>query len=424
MSRIWNNPYSNVDWHNDGFYKADHHVHWRGFGDEPADTLDVLADGVENEGHSLPQDEWYEVLGAGSQAESEDCYWGPNGADSGYHDMSDTNSDYSDRDAENLGLDGIIEYPSQEIDDVEHICHLFATSSPQDFDYYPGSGGSNGNIEDFAEALPQVIEDEDHTVVDGRGQVVIPHPTRHMDSADEWDRYLEFFENYSLAGGLLGLEIFTKSLGSQGNHYGDGLNLDDVFEIWDSLMLQTMPERPIWGFAANDCNFGDWGHGAGPDQRWWTVALSDDEFDPTDQHASRLALKDALEEGRFWINQRQTYDHGDPNDAPQPPTLNEIDVDHDTETITLDITWPEQSGQIDWYSNNAIVETGETIEIEDAYTPFVRAHAYYEDNGDMEGEIATQPFTVVEDDYEPPDTFNFSSMSTWDATSESEWSLT
>jgi hypothetical protein len=439
---ILHNPYEDVEWAGDGQYKADHHVHWRGFGDEPADTLDVLADGAELNGHSLPEDDWYEVLGAGSQAENEDPYWGPNGDDSGYHDMSDTNSDYSDRDATELGVDGIIEFPAQEIDDVEHISHLFATSSPQDFGYYPGTGGSDGNYSDLEEALPQVIEDTEHTVMPGRGQVVIPHPSRYMDGPEDWERYLPFFEDYGLEDGLLGLEIFQKGLDDQGGHYVQSFDLEGAFEMWDGLLMETMPERPIWGFAANDCNNSDWGHGAGPDLRWWTVMLSDDEFDPSDQSASRMALFNALEEGRFYISMRDDYgDDLDPEDAPVPPRIESFSIEDDV--VDLDLWWAEDEGTIDWYSNGDVVETGSTIELTDEHIPYVRAHAYTEDttdSGDPDAHIATQPITVVDDDYEPPDDddddddspavppedatgVSLLSNSEWTLESDSEWTL-
>ncbi len=398
---IYDNPYEGVDWSSDGRYKADHHVHWRGFGDEPADALDVLTDGAEVEGGSLDDDQLYEVLGAGSQAEDEEPYWGSD--EGGWEDMNIRDDDWQTRDPEDLGLDGVISFPSQEIDDVEHICHLFAVSSPQDYEYYPGSGGSTGNYDDFSEALPEVIEDVDNTIVCGRGQVVIPHPSRYMSSVDDWDRYLPFFEGYGLDDGLLGLEIYQKGLGEQGNHYGDGLDLEDMFSMWDSLLSETMPERPIWGFSANDCNFGEWGHGAGPDLRWWTVLLSDDEFDPSCQHESRLALFDALEEGRFYITMRDRYDQCDPADAPEPPQVTSMDIS--AAEITIDVDWPDEIGTIDWYRNGEVVETGETIELEESHIPYVRAHIYRSDStgsGNPDGQIATQPIALVADGYELP----------------------
>ncbi len=368
------NPYGNVDWDEDGQYKGDHHIHWRGFGDEPADVIDVMCDGEELRGVSLPEEELYTAFGPGSQAEDEPPYWGTD--EGGWTDMADEHSEFDEnRDPEELGVDGVISYPAQEIDDVEHFCHLFATSTPQDFDYYPGPGGSSSDLDTLEEAVDEVLPDEDSVVIDGHGQVVIAHPSRYMDPVDDWDRYTYLLDEHSLEDGLLGFEIYTKSIGFEG-WYGDEVAIDDMFSLWDSLLTEYMPDRPIWGFAANDCNTSDWGHSLGSaDLRFWRVILSDDEFDPSDQQASQLALFDALEQGQFTISRRRLYKRTRPASAPSVPTFEGIDVDEADETITVDVSFPDGTGIIEWYSNGEVVETGETIELEEEHAPYVRCRA-------------------------------------------------
>ena len=388
MIEITHNPYDGVDWSSVTLRKFDYHIHAEDeFWDGPHETIDwYLGNRESDNGYFIPSGEEYDYLTSSVGSET---YWE---GDDGW-EFSAIDSEFEDRDPVE---EGTVAFPSMEDKDPKdggcgreyHPYSLFADID--DTDEYEN--------ETMYDAIENILDATDQGVPEPRS--VIAHPARHYDGdpADHVEDFTEYFEDFPLDG-LWGLECFNKAM----DPWRDSIGCEDStpfwsdVALWDHLLMRFAPNRMIWGFGADDASnphYGDY-----LDRRFNAIALEEDEYDVEDQDASRQAAVDAIDQGRFFACRRETWDP-EFNSPPEIPVIESIDVDESEGEITVEVE--QDNAEVYWISGPAtfpdrepgnVVETGETIQLEDFHAPYVRAHVIIENS--PIGETTTQPFGVT-----------------------------
>lgn len=187
--------------------------------------------------------------------------------------------------------------------------------------------------------------------------VVLFHPGRYTDRApetytDEW-----YLNQYRTFPNVVGIEIYN-----QGDRYPTDRGL------WDRLLTELMPERPVWAYSNDDM------HSAGHLGRNWNVfPLSELSHEP---------LRAAMEEGRFfWVYAPEG------ESGPTPPAIRSVQVDERRGTIDLDVVGGER---IYWISRGDTIQTGAALDLTEveAVEGYVRAEVW----GPGNTITGTQPF--------------------------------
>lgn len=214
-----------------------------------------------------------------------------------------------DRDPEELGLLAI---QGQEMSNVE--AHRHHTAS-----LFNSWVGTTGYTLETAYAAIQAVN----------GVAVMAHPGNRysrgwVDDPYPPSFYANFFSTYSC---LLGFDICVR----------DGLFI--VTDLWDALLEQLMPSRPVWGFGMDDS------HELTSIGFTYVVVLSDE--------LSTAKIKSALQAGQHYV----CYDH-DASVLTPPPIITEISVN----TTKIEITATNYA-EIRWISNGKIIELGESLSI-------------------------------------------------------------
>jgi hypothetical protein len=189
------------------------------------------------------------------------------------------------------------------------------------------------------------------------GASIINHPGRYTKTA-QW--YATQYQTYS---SLIGMEVYN-----QGNRYpGD-------VQKWDQVLMLTMPDRPIWGFANDDEH-----ELAHVGLNWNVLLLS--QF-------TESAVRTAMEGGSFFFS--TTKYSTLPLTGGTPPVITGIAVDNVNGLISLSATG---YGEVHWVSDGSVVSHSLTLDLRN--TPgigdYVRAEMF--SNG---GSTYTQPFTTPE----------------------------
>ena len=182
------------------------------------------------------------------------------------------------------------------------------------------------------------------------GLAVFFHPGRYTKPGD-WSFYKQYFHNYSH---LLGIEVFN-----QGDRYpSDRL-------LWDNLLTEFMPERPIWGFSNDDMH-----RKREMGRNWNTFVL---------EELNENTVRQAMVSGQFY----STYQ---PGQTPAP-VIEEIIIEATSITI-------EANGynQINWISQGKIIYTGKTLDYKS--TPGVGVYIRAQIKGEG-GITLTNPFGFV-----------------------------
>lgn len=189
---------------------------------------------------------------------------------------------------------------------------------------------------------------------------VLFHPGRYTDRdpetySDDW--YLTHFLTFD---NVVGIEIYN-----QGDRYPSDRAL------WDRLLTELMPERPVWGYSNDDM------HSVRHLGRNWTVF-------PLAELSPDL-LRSAMEQGRFFFVYAPEGQTG-----PAPPTIESIQVNSRRATIRLQASGADE---IFWISRGDTIHTGPSIDISrfDAVTGYVRAEL----RGAGNSITGTQPFGIV-----------------------------
>lgn len=186
------------------------------------------------------------------------------------------------------------------------------------------------------------------------GLVLINHPGRYWDLTDEDEvpaaavaEYAGLLDTYDYIPGIEFVNSF--------NRYPHDRAL------WDALLAEMMPERPVWGFANDDLHFVGFAGLA-----WNTFLL--DSLSPE-------TVRAAIEEGRFYSSSIRTFL---PADAVNIPVINAIEHDAQAGTITISAVSsgaPLPAEACEWIANGEVVHVGPVLDY--ANTPgignYVRA---------------------------------------------------
>ena len=228
---------------------------------------------------------------------------------------------------------GMIAVEGNEISNPDHIGSLF------------NNYGGGALTEE--EALVAIQEKD--------GLAMFFHPGRYEQDIN-W--YVDFYRRFP---NLIGLEIYNRN----DRYPGDR-------ELWDNILYELMPARPVWGFANDDM------HDLEKDYAWNRNVFLLEEFTPA-------ALRSAIEKGEFYIY-RPTAQGTQPDFA-----VNNILVGQDFIEISVDGDYE----RIDWLSfdpatgESRIIYSGTRITRAEipAGSRFVRAEIV-----GVAGIIYTQPF--------------------------------
>lgn len=305
------NPYASVNWEEDGRYKANLHTHT------------ILSGGTANPEEVI---DLYRQLGYGILALTDHDDDGP--AETTWPWQS-----YG-RDPEALGMVAI---RGNEISDVHHIGSHFN-------DY--GAPGA---------------ESEDTVLVEiGRrgGTALFHHPGRYEKGVD-W--YVDMYRRYDH---LIGQEIYNRD----DRYPGDR-------RLWDSVLVEILPDRPVWGFASDDMHNTETSMGIS-----WIVVIAPE--------LTAEAVRKAIEGGRFLY----VYDPNGPVGA-AAPTLKAIRVDELSRTIQVEVS---DQDSILWISDGSVIHRGNELQYvrNRGVGKYVRAEIHGSD-GII---VGTQPFSIRRSD--------------------------
>jgi len=320
------NPYESVDWENDGRFKGNFHTHT------------TVSDGrlnphaVVDKYHELG----YDIL-AIADHNSVTYPW------TGFSEMEPSNLSrnrkeespeampedfvFEDRDPVALGM---IDIQANELSSHHHMGSFF---------------NDHNNTRTEIESLDAVDEKQ--------GISMLYHPGRY-DNSVEWYTGLYFEYDH-----LIGLEVYNA-----GDRYPEDR------KMWDSILTETMPERPVWGFSNDDM------HTEAQVGRNWNILI----LTELTHESVRYGMENGLS---YFVYAPEGHD------GPPPPVIESINVNNRRGTIEISATGYDS---ILWISNGETVIEGNSINLdklmEDAR--YVRAKLF----GAGDVVVGTQPFGV------------------------------
>jgi len=343
-----NNPYETVNWETYGQYKADFHSHSNESdgGNTPAEMFEEhYAKGFDIQ--ALTDHNFVNTTWDRTDRPAENVYLTP-------ERLEEMNAG-SDRDGR--GLIGIPNSDEQSISD-----HLNTFWAP--FNNEPGAT-LESNIAQ-CEALGGISH--------------INHPGRYTGGKNTADNgavgaaassdpatvaeYVYLFENYS---SCVGMEIINKK---DGDSYSDRI-------LWDNILKETMPSRPVWGFSNDDAHSTE------------AVGFSYNMMLMPENTLENV--RSSMENGTFYavalVAKREL---GSDFTASGPaPKITNIAVDQQEDSISIE---GENYNIIEWIADGQIIATGNEIDLndyEDKISTYVRAQL----KGDG-GISFTQPFGI------------------------------
>lgn len=350
-----NNPYEEVDWQNDGHYKANLHTHT------------TVSDGMLNPHmvvdnyHELGYDilavtdhnaVTYPWTGFSKMEASQpskmkrtiallENYFAEKYLENPAYQpmvkgpMSITYSlEFEDRDPADLGM---IDIQGNELSRHHHMGSFFSDHN-----------GTTSEIESLDATL------------DKDGITMLYHPGRYYGrSTDKYNLqwYVDLYNSYDH---LIGLEVYNS-----GNRYPDDR------KIWDSILTVTMPERPLWGYSNDDMHmFPHLG------RNWNNFILSE---------LTHESVRHGMENGlSYFVYSPQGHN------GPSPPVIKSIIVNNRRGTIEI---IAEEVSSVQWISEGNVVSTGTTVNLNELKETgnYIRAMLY----GTGETVAGTQPFGIV-----------------------------
>jgi len=247
---------------------------------------------------------------------------------------------------------GMIAVPGNELSHHHHALSLFTELET--------------GTRDLETAIRQVRE--------AGGISVLAHPGRYwqLDDGnvpdDVRDRYIKLFENHET---LIGMEVVN-----QGDRYPHDRAL------WDALLSELMPDRPVWGMANDDSHVES------------HIGLNTTVMMLTE--SSDDAVRAALEHGRYYFT---TLTSHPPHrqDRDQTPVIRRVVVDETAGTITVEADGGSNGEALDddrfrWITaGGEVIHRGPTIDLNEAAG--LRAYLRLEIRGDG-GTAYTQPFGI------------------------------
>ncbi len=185
------------------------------------------------------------------------------------------------------------------------------------------------------------------------GITMLYHPGRY-DRPVEW--YVDLYDRYDH---LFGLEVYNS-----GDRYpGDR-------ELWDAILQETMPERPVWGYSNDDM------HSLMALGRNWNVLLL--------PGLTTEWVRYGMLNGLSYFSFAPRGQRGAP-----PPVIEAIHVDQENATIEIKATGYET---IHWISSGEKVHEGSKVDLNALETvgPYIRAKLH----GEEDSVTGTQPFGI------------------------------
>lgn len=186
------------------------------------------------------------------------------------------------------------------------------------------------------------------------GLAMFMHPGRY-DFSTGW--YLDFYRRFD---GLVGLELYNR---------GD----TKCLEVWDSLLVNTMPERPIWGFSNDDT------HTLDHFGKNYSVLILPE--------LSEAGVRRAMEQGQLFY----VYgSRGGRTSRLNPPVIESIRVDARKGILAINATGHDS---IVWLSAGKRICQGGQIDLDESpdVKNYIRAVLYAEGGKTL---IGTQPFGI------------------------------
>ena len=331
------NPYADVNWEEDTHLLANLHTHTNNSdgADTPAEVIDQYAE-----------------MGYGALAITDH--------DSHISDVaypwtafSSIISGWEDRDPSEVGM---ISIAGSEFSHHHHIVGLFT-------DYLGRSD------EEELELMQNVAEEEDSVMF-------MAHPGRYWKKDVDYDPsntyspewYQNLYETIP-QDKLVGMEIFNTD-----NRYPD----DRI--LWDKLLTEFMPERPIWANADDDYH----------DEEIGWSKTHHIVNDPNDKEEFRQSLIN----GEFYAHYTRTA-------GGEAPKVDEIVIDEDMRTIEIKVDGDYE--RVRWYSgydeeNNTsnLVHIGDTFEYANFEGSYIRAEIINDEGLFTHAETVLQPFGFVQ----------------------------
>lgn len=335
------NAYEGINWNYTGRYKANFHTHTSQSFDTQFTTTQVV---------DKYQAADYKIL-ALTDHDANLYPWST---------FSLYNPSASDRDAESMGMLAI---PGNEL------------SKDRRNSWSETTGGEFNHHNDFftgrrGQEFISLRESYAYTQAIG-GLQIINHPGQYWNLSTEYKNGEKnspewHAENFRLYESLIGLEVYN-----QGNRRPN----DRI--LWDQILTLTMPNRPVWGYSCDDTHtaeqyFRNY-------QYMLMPALSVDD------------LKETMKKGATVFS----YEYTGSGKA-LAPSVNEISVDSETRTITIE---SDDADIIEWiYSTHrtstsasstksTVVGYGKTFDYTGYCGSYVRARLIND-----KGETAIQPF--------------------------------
>ena len=197
------------------------------------------------------------------------------------------------------------------------------------------------------------LEAKLEAIAKAKGLAVLFHPGRYRNHA-EWTLAwrAELYRNHDA---LVGMEVFNKA-----NRYPTDL------ELWDGLLTELMPDRPVWGFSNDDAyTMREVG------RTWQTFFL---------ESLTEERVREAMRRGQFVFSL---------SPRGRAPTVTAIETDAAAGTIRVR---GEGQRAVIWTAHGKDVHEGEVLTLR-ALAPdtrYVRARLESD-----EGATYTQPFGIV-----------------------------
>jgi len=362
------NPYGTVDWAKYGQYKANFHTHSveQGGSDQPAEMIeDYYAEG-------------YDILALTE------------------HDLTSTTWDRTDRpndieyltsgrlaeikagaDRNSRGMIGIPYSTEQSVSD--HLNTFWAN-------YTNVSGATLESKIAKAESLGGIS----HINHPGKYTGGVSTADGGADGAaassdpDTVAYYTNLFEKYS---SCVGMEIINKK---DYDSYSDRI-------LWDNILKQTMPNRPVWGFSNDDSH---------------SVSATGFSFNMLLLPENNLGnVRQAMEKGIFYAVARVAKrELGSSFIGSGPtPAITNIAVNETEDSITITGT---NYNKVEWVADGKVIATGTSIDLDnyaDLISTYVRAQlkgtggiSFTQPFGIREGVTATPEVTTGDDTVTTP----------------------
>lgn len=256
--------------------------------------------------------------------------------------------------------------------------------NPEQLDMIPVPGNElsrhNHNLSLFStypEPRREEAPDRLHASIQGVSEIgglnVLAHPGRYWEPGDDrvpddaLAKYMGLFYGYD---SLVGMEVHNQT---------DRYPWDR--RLWDALLENLMPERPVWGFA-NDDSHGE--HQIGLNASWFPL-----------QELSRPNVRQAIEAGEFYFSTVTT--HTRHRDMELAPEITGVNYDRQGNTLTLSAEVagePLAEDRIQWISNRgAVVAEGSSIDLDETEGLSTYVRAELRSRGAL---TYTQPFGLEE----------------------------